>query len=340
MQDDASGRRRGALLLCALAAPAAQYCAAAPWPWVLAGTGAAGLYYIYMEFVSRRAGAAGLCPAAADAFGGGGGACALGLTAVFTVFAAACACRDAADSFPNANAFPFLPALTLLLAAWSASKGPEAVGRAGAVLAAPAAVLLGAAAAFAAPDVRAQNLLPGGTWRDAAAPLAVFLLPAGARVFRREGRGGAGWYPLAAALAALCSAVTVGCLGLPLARASGNAFYEMSKSVSAFAVFERFEALVSAAALLSRTVLLALLLAECAEIAAHLLPRLPRAVSVWGAAALALGGAWLVPLAPKGLLFWGAVVFWGILPGTILGVVSMRKSSENKQKRVDKGSLF
>jgi len=328
MTDDFSGRQLCALALCAMIAPAVQYCAAVPWPWVLAAAALAAAYYIYIACMGGRL-PQHLEPTAVARFALGrtGGAMTLGLAWLWTVLAAAAVCRGSVSAFPDARAFPLVPLVALYLA-WRAADGGEAVVcRTGGVLVLPVLALLAAALAFGTKNVTAANLVPSGSWRDAAGPFAVFLLPSGVFALRRveKGSGAVGWFLTGTFLAAACSVVTIGCLGAPLAAASENAFYLMSKSVSVFGVMERFEVLASAALMLSRTCLLAVLLAQGARLGKELLPVLPPRGGAAAAALAAFGLLWVVPAVPTTVLFWGGVVFWGFLPAVLLGVASLKK---------------
>lgn len=342
--DEFSGRQLCALCLCAFSAVALQYCAVVSWPWVLLGAAVAAVCYLYLGWAGRRVpGHVGLCGMTLRAFGAAGGRVLLVLLWLWTVLATAVTAQGAFTAFPEAKSFSLIPVVLLLLAAWAASKSTAVVCRVGGIHAFLILGLIGGVLAFAASDIKAANLRPAGTWREAAVPLAVFLMPAGGLLLREKvnPRGGRyGWWFLAGtALAAGCSAVTVGCLGLPLAQASQSAFYEMSKSVSVFGVMERFESLASSAALIARTCLLAFLLVQCGMLSRCLLPNLPAWGGSWASAAAAYGAAFLLPAVPKAFICGGAILFWGIFPALVLGIVAGKKIVKKQEKDVDKSDL-
>lgn len=328
--DDYSARQLCALLTAALAAPIAASCAAVSWQWVLLAAGAAGVYYIYIVWA-----AAALPPHVGydrilcTAFGKTAGSVLLGLYWLWLALSVGGAARLGAGAFPQDQGIPMIPLTLVLIAAQTAAKGRGAVCRFGGLLFLFVAVLMAFTLVFAAGDVQMENLRPAGNSAEAAGPLAVLLLPAAGLFFRdRLKQGDAScvrWYLLVAGLAAAVSLVCVGALGLPLAKASAQPFWLMSRSISVFGIMERFEALISSLLAISICCLIAFFLSAGGKSLQTAVPIIGNWVAVWGGAALGFAAVWLVPCLPGWVWLAGSGIFWGVFPALALGMVRRKK---------------
>jgi len=337
MPDEYSPRQLCALLLTALSAPLAVVCSAVSWVWTLAAAGIAGLFYLYIGAAARLAPPGmGYAELLKEAYGARAGAALAALYWLWLVLSAARAARLAESAFPQDRAFPLIPLVLLLLAALVAAKPAAAACRFGGVLFLFVAALLGFTLVFGAGNVRLENLRPAGSARDLCAPLAVLLVPSSA-LFLRGGLNGqkprcGRWYLLAAALAAALSIVCVGALGLPLARASVNAFWLMSRSVSVLGVMERFEALISALLSLGFCCLLAALLCAARKAARGAAPALTGPGAAWLSAAAAGALLWPAGAVPERVWLTGSVIFWGIMVVMTQGIVAGKKLRKEGKK--------
>ena len=330
--DEYSRRQLFALTAAALAAPLVTVCASVSWHWVLLAAGAAGGVLWFLVSYARRL-------PARDGYGlllcrawGGGGRVLLGLTWLWLILCCSLTANMAVTAFPQDRGFPLIPLTLLLLAALPAAKGVGAACRFGGTLFLAVAALLAGVLVFGAADVQLRNLMPAGGAADAAGPLAVLLLPA-AGLFLRDGlaRRPASWlrwYLLAAGLAVAVSVVCAGFLGLPLAKASANAFWYMSSSLSILGVMERFEAFISSLLAISFCCMVAFLLSAAQKALRAAVDKLPEAGAVWLSAGLAAGGLWLVGALPSWVWPAGNLIFWGVLPAATLAIVRAKKIRE------------
>lgn len=335
--DSYSPRQLCALLWASLAAPLVTVCSAVSWPWVLLGAGGAAVVLAVMGIPAARCpegeGAAALLRLAWGNRAARLAGCASWL---WLALAAALAASMAVTAFPRDNAFPAIPLVLLALGTLPAAKGPAAACRFGATLFLAVAPMIALVLVFGAADVRLAHLSPGGAAGDAAAPMAVLLLPA-AGFFLRDRLGGRGtpwirWFLLAGLLAAAVSVVCVGALGGTLAKTASNAFWYMSQSISVFGVMERFEAVISALLAISFCCLLAFLVSAGQKALCCAAPAAGEGVAAWGTAALAAVLLRVVPLLPDWVWFVGNLLFWGLLPAVTLWVVEMKNSEKNRKK--------
>ena len=333
--DKYSPRQLCALLWTALAAPLVTVCSAVSWPWVLAAAAAAALLFYSISILARNL-PAGLGAAPLFRMAWGRGARWVGLLSwAWLTGAASLAASMAVTAFPQDNAFPLIPAVLLILAAVAASEGSAAACRFGATLFLAVAPLLALVLAFGAFGVEWDHLIPAGEARDALAPFTALLLP-GAAFFLRDGLTGRGtpwrrWFLLAVGLGAAVSVVCVGFLGLPLAEASANAFWYMSRSISVLGVMENFEAVISAFLAISFCSLLSFLLTAAQKALSAATPEaLPKA-AVWVTTAAAALGLWVVPRVPEWVWIVGNLLFWGFLPIVTLLVVHWKKIRKNSK---------
>lgn len=155
----------------------------------------------------------------------------------------------------------------VLTLAWAAARhGRQVPARCAAVLLPLLAALYGAVLIFSLPQLRLDWLRPRWNLRDVLRCCAYLLLPGAALCFpdRQPGALKHGAW-ISALLAAAAAAVTGGLLSPALA-SEPNGFLTASRSVSLFGVMQRFEALISAAQLMSGFCLCALLLSACRRV--------------------------------------------------------------------------
>ncbi len=342
--DEFSPRQLCALLLTALSAPLAIVCASVSWVWILAAAVLAGLFYLYIVGVSRKLpkglGYAELLQAA---WGRWAGAALAVLYWAWLVLSAARAARMAELAFPQDRAFPLIPLVLLLLAALVAARSTATACRFGGVLFLFVAALQGFTLIFGAAGIELENLAPAGDRMETLRPLAVLLLPVAGLFLRDRLDGQRGhylrWYLLAAGLALAAGIVCTGSLGLPLAKATPDAFWLMSRSISVFGVMERFEALISGLLSLGFCCLLTLLLLSARKALCSMVPELALPAAVWIGTAATVGALWIVPVLPERFWFGGALVFWVTLPLWTLGSVwikegrGMKKGLDDRAER-------
>ncbi|MCI8525313.1 MAG: hypothetical protein HFF17_05195 [Oscillospiraceae bacterium] len=329
MRDEFQPRQLCALAVTALTAPLALVCAGVSWPWVLLGLALAGAFFLYYICAGRKiASRVGYAQMVSAAWGPGG-PWVLGAYWLWIVLGCGMAAAETVRAFPADRAFPLIPLVVLLLAALTAEKGAAVVCRFGATLFFAVAALLAGALAFGGGDIHWENLRPAGTPGEAAGVLAVLLVPAAGWFLRDrmqpERAAWSRWFAAAAALGTAVSVVTVGALGLALARRSENAFWLMSRSISIFGVMERFEAVISALLAISACCLLALLLSAGRAALCALRPRWEERTAVRVTAAVAAACIWGAGVLPGWAWTAGSLLFWGILPVVTLGIVGEKK---------------
>lgn len=280
MNERISGRQLRALVLTAGSSPIFALTCSMGWVWA-AAAGAASWGILWLLFACWPTQPPRILRAAG---------------AVLWLALTAWAGRLTASAFPETAHSAAAAALVTGLAALAAGRGTAALGRCAGVLVWITAALFGVVLAYGLTQVKLAWLKPSGSWRDLRAAGAL-LLPAAAlplrnRVKEGEGRGFGAVFGISAAAAAAASAVTGGALSPSLAR-EPMAFLTLARSVSILGVIQRFEALISAALLMSGFCLCALLLSALREEFLHLFgERAGRRCSI-AAAALCMAAAWI-----------------------------------------------
>ena len=186
---------------------------------------------------------------------------------VLTVWAG----KRTAPAFPETARSAPAACLILALAALAAGRGAAVLGRCAGVLIWILAGLYGVVLAFGFTQINTEWLRPEWNWRDLP-KAALLLLPAAALPLRgrTEGKKGSGLSLLTlAALAVSASMITGASLSPVLAR-EPMSFLTLARSVSILGVIQRFEALISAALLMSGFCLCALLYGSLREEFLHL----------------------------------------------------------------------
>lgn len=225
-----------------------------------------------------------------------------------------------AGSWPVGDSFPAVPLILLALAAWSASKGPQAAARTGAVLFWFLIIMYLFVFAAGAKQIRWEWLRPVDTFPQPMC-LVLLLIPSAAECLAQQGKRG-GKLMLGLVVAVAAALLTQGVLS---PEAAGASFYEMTRSLELLGVAQRFEALTCVAATVGWFGLLTLLLSVCGELFYRIRPGWKK-VGVWLAAITAAG--WLLcGLHISGWILAGAwAVFWAVLPISTQGIGKIKKS--------------
>lgn len=247
--------RRAALELTAAAFPVFRHCVGYGWLSALTGGGAAALV---LTAVRSRLGNRSLRDGCRSGLPGRIGTAILAASLLgLCLWAGA----DSTQAFPETAGSRAAACLMLALAWEAVNCGAEAPGRCGAVLLWLLAGLYGVVLTFSLPQIRPAWLAPRADWRGMLCCFGILLLPGVGLCLERDGRPAFPWQVwVTAALAAVGALTTSGILSPALA-AEPEAFRTLSRSVSILGVMQRFEALISAAQLISGFCLCTLLLA-------------------------------------------------------------------------------
>lgn len=226
-----------------------------------------------------------------------------------------------AQYWPGRGSTVVIPAVILLLAAYSNQNRPSAVAG---VLFWVMVLLLTPILIAGAADVEPSRLAV----RDmdlSALLIPTLLLPFAVRLIPTEQREGYGWYPWIILLAAVLFLVTNGVLSHPIASAEAAPFRELSRSLS-FGSSARFESMVSVLITIGWFSLYSLLL----RIAGVLGSRAGLTGNGYINAAIAFGLSWLLSV-PDVLLIGATILLWIILP-----MISGKNFSQKQKKSIDK----
>ncbi len=312
-------RQRWAWLTAGLTAPAAAMTAGISWLWVLPGSLAAILYYMYLEGHLRPVGLAEVLRHRLGLW-----ACVLTFGWTVAVMGRVAVLADTA--FPNVDGFPALGWALLALAAWGSRKGPAACARCCGILCLLLGGLYAVIVGFSLPQLHLRWLRPQGTAEEGLWALGAFLLPAAVWYAPcREGKLPRGMWLALPAASALLSAVTAGVLSPELTKALPLPFYTLTQWVSIFGVIERIEPLLSAALTMGVFSLLSALACSCGA-----LTKAAGLGDLGGPASclLAAGAMFLAGGLPLAVLTLGSLLVWLALP---LGAVLLdgKKQSTN-----------
>ena len=231
---------------------------------------------------------------------------------------------DAANSWPVGKSYPAVPLMLLVLAGWSAQKGPSAAARVGTVLFWFVLIMYLVVFGAGAKDIELEWLRPKWDMLDTTG-LALFLVPSvAACLLCQEQKGGVRL--VLPAIFALCGAlITSGVLSSDVTRTLDNGLYEMSRSINIAGVARRFEPLISAGMTVGWFAMLSLLLAVAGVLTQELF-------SGWGKT-----GLWLVAVVAAVWMLCGlhisgwivlisGAVFWGLIPIVTQGLDNRKKS--------------
>lgn len=230
---------------------------------------------------------------------------------------------SAAQSWPKGDATA-VPLILLLVAAWSAQKGPSAAARTGAVLFWAVLILYLAVFAAGLGDITCSWLLPRWELPDGYG-LAVLLVPSFAVCLLGTGRKSVARLSLPVLFPVVGALITAGALSPEVASSLGNPFYEMTRSISLLGVARRFEALISAAMTVGWFALMSMLLTVCGVLTQKIFPGRGRS-GVWLAAAAAAGVLLCGLHIPAIFMTLVGAVFWVVVPLITQGLVSEKKS--------------
>lgn len=219
---------------------------------------------------------------------------------------------SAAHIWPGGEQYPAVPLIILVLAAWSAQKGPSAAARVGSVLF--WAVLLMYLVVFGAGvrSVRWEWLRPEQgevCWTG----VVLFLIPAAACALTRKKDRWSLRLALPGIFTVIASVITVGVMSPSLTSQTNNAFFEMSRSLELFSVARRFEAVISAGMTVGWFASLSLLLSLCGRYVNALFGCRERG-SIWIAALVSAGWMLCDLHMPGWILALLAPIFWVLIP--------------------------
>lgn len=320
MRDGLTSKQLYAALLAAMSAPLTLIAARLQWCNVAAALLPAAVYYYIMYRLRRDQ---PLAERTLAVFGTAG-RWLLWVTAAWLVWLTGFLAAKSTLVFPQTAEQPLTGLLLLLPAAWTARKGIRAAVRCGTVLLLFLTVLYAVVLVFSAPRVKLYRLSPSADGKQMLLFFGLLMLPSVGFFFRTEEKNAhaAPWYAAGGILALAASAITAGCLSQKVA-AAPMSFYLLSKSVSLFGTMERFEALVSAAALSGYFCLLTLLLCAVREIVFSLLPQCrEKKLLVLPAAIAATVVSASLPTWIFGL---GAAIFCGVFPLITLLIGAVKK---------------
>lgn len=317
-------RRNAALALTAASLPIFRVCAGAGWASALLGGLLAATVLTGLNRLLRGRSLSD----AADC--GAAGKAAAGLLAAALAGLAVWAARTACLSFRETAGNPLAIWLLLVLAWTGAGGGETAPARCAAVLLPMLGVLYGAVLVFSLPQLRLAWLRPEIRLRDVLRCFGCLLLPGAALCCLRSREGAlpaAAW--ISALLAGAAAAVTGGLLSPALAP-EANAFLTASRSVSLLGVVQRFEALISAAEVLSGFCLCAELLAACKALigraaGSRRAKNLYRAIPFFLLPLCTLNG-------PEPAIWCSGIAIYGGLLLIFLPSVDQKKKFQKKQK--------
>jgi hypothetical protein len=235
---------------------------------------------------------------------------------------------NAAGSWPVGNAYPAVPLILLILAVWSARKGPSAAARVGAVLFWAVLIMYLIVFGASVKDIRLEWLRPSEQSPDAMG-LLLFLLPAGTTILLRSGEKKGPRLILPILFTVFAAVITTGVLSREVSVRIENAFYEMSRSINLGGVARRFEALISAGTTVGWFALLSIFLTICGAICQHI-------SEGWGSV-----GVWIGALTSAGWMLCGlhisdwillvlGGVFWVAMPIFAQGLDSEKKSKKSE----------
>ena len=212
----------------------------------------------------------------------------------------------------EADAFPVIPVILLLLAALAAYHGAIQAARTGAalmwlVLPVLGVVLLAGTADINPKWIRLELEIPDGML------IGLLLFPCLGIYLPSESPKASRWTAFTiGVIAVAASALMDATAGSSAVSTAASSFYEFSKSVNLFGVAERFEALVACVLTIGWFTLFTLIL--CAVY--HLTEKIFSSVSKWSVWIAAIVSAGIMCILPNADLWMavGSLIFWGFLP--------------------------
>ena len=227
----------------------------------------------------------------------------------------------------EADAFPAIPVILLILAALAAHRGAMQAARTGAtlmwlVLPVLGIVLLAGTADINPKWIRMELEIPDGML------ICLLLFPCLGIYLPRESPKALRWTACAIGCVAVAvSALMDASMGSLAASRAASSFYEFSKGVNLFGVAERFEALVACALTAGWFVLFTLILCSVY----HLTEKIFSPISKWSVWIAAIASAGLMCILPNTVSWMavGALIFWGFLPVSAQGIEGV-KNNEKK----------
>ena len=231
--------------------------------------------------------------------------------------------RQSTTCWEDANGFPAIPIILLLLAAFTASRGEYRSVRIGATMAWLVLPILGVVFLVGTADVqwswlRQELTIPDGS------TTSLLLIPCVGIFVPGCSRKSLKWIPILSGLIAVAaSALMDGTMGHVVAKLANNSFYEYCKGVNLFGVAERFEALVACALTVGWFVLYTVILSAVSYLSEDFSNSAAKC-SVWCVSAASIGLMYILPNTDNWLTV-GTLIFWGLLPAITQGLGRVKK---------------
>lgn len=220
------------------------------------------------------------------------------------------------------DAFPAIPVILLIIAAFAAHRGAIQAARTGAtlmwlVLPVLSVVLLAGTADINLEWIRNELEIPDGML------VSLLLFPCLGIFLPRESQKASRWMAFSIGITAVAaSALMDASMGAVVASTAASSFYEFGKGVNLFGVAERFEALVACALTAGWFALFALILCVVYHLAEKNFSPISK-WSVWIAAAVSAGLMCILPNTDSWMAV-GALIFWGFLPVAAQGIEGVK----------------
>ena len=235
--------------------------------------------------------------------------------------------KNSATCWAEANAFPAIPIILLLLAAYASKQGSISSARTGATLLWLVIPILGIVFIAGTADmnlnwIRNEIQVPDGTL------VGVLLIPFLHLFLTGDVYKKMRWPVLAIGAVTVAGSVLLGTvIGAANAAEAQNGFYELSKSVNLFGVAERFEALIACVLTVSWFTLFTMILSAAFRLSERIIPFAAK-WSVWIVAAWSAVIMCILP-SQNGWVAIGALIFWVFLPA-LTQVLGDEKNIEKK----------
>ena len=320
MSLQAQNRSEWAALAAGICAPVILWCTGASWLWVLCG----GVLAIGVWFAIRcrmqldRT----LAERTVDVLGNGLGRFVLLLQAVSLAAAAAISLRRSGQIIPNLDqGYPWVPLVLIALALSAAVRGNAVVNRCAAVLFWLPVVSALLILLFALPETELRWLRPEGAPTQIFPSLAIFLLPVLFWYHQPISKQKAIYPVLFVLFGVLSALICAACLSPRLAATEKVAFFTMAATAHLLGLASRFDALLSAAAIVALFCFLAKLLAAVPVLTGQARKK----EKMIAFCVLAFAGSMIRSDLLDVVATACATIFWGLIPLAILYIPKEKK---------------